>query len=53
MSNYIDYVECPKCGDDNCQLEVDVHTLESWLCCSKCGFYNESKPVQSEEEEEN
>jgi len=39
MGSVIDYIDCPRCEQDNCISDFYYKTGEEYLSCGDCGYY--------------
>lgn len=39
MGSVIDYIECPRCKNDNCTDDFYYKTGEEYIFCSDCGYH--------------
>jgi hypothetical protein len=40
MSTVSSCTTCPHCSSQECSVDFDTHTNESYLLCYACGYYN-------------
>lgn len=39
MGSVIDYIDCPRCKQDNCVSDFYYKTGEEYVSCGDCGYY--------------
>jgi len=39
MGSVLDWIECPKCGQEGCSSDFYYKTGEEYINCGECGYY--------------